>query len=323
MPPRPDGGPNEEQPQPPDAAAPVEAQPKARSGRPRNPLTGDGHVVEIARALREVVDRTGMKDSEVAEKAFLSKANVSKALKGQRLPTWETTRDILRACGGEDEQQWYNRWQAARDSQKEEHVEVASAQDEVLPGTDDARLPDHSAEKRTGTLLPELPDRAPSYAPLIIAITLVILLAGAAVAGLAAHDHWRHRPNGNYLATGTQTSCNGFNDCDTSRETTLFLDISGCPESCVVTGVPILQSTALATSGQEKQATGVIDKAYGYQCQGQDETTSFTLRLTVPEFQPKELWNGTSISGTFEKSVTGDGNCTPGSISWAIVARPA
>ena len=83
-----------------------------RTERPVDPSQGPTQrfAAEL-RALRDTAGRPSYR--ELAGRAHFSKATLSAAAGGHRLPTWEVTRAYVDACGG-DVDQWRERWDAAR-----------------------------------------------------------------------------------------------------------------------------------------------------------------------------------------------------------------
>jgi hypothetical protein len=83
-----------------------------RPERPLDPSTGP--VARFAAALRTLRTEVGNPPyRDMAQRCHASKASLSDAAGGHRLPTWEVTREYVRACGG-DVGEWHRRWQAAR-----------------------------------------------------------------------------------------------------------------------------------------------------------------------------------------------------------------
>jgi hypothetical protein len=80
--------------------------------RPERPLDPSaGPVQEFAAALRELRAEAGNPTyREMARTVPASKASLSAAAAGHRLPTWEVTREYARACGG-DLEEWRGRWE--------------------------------------------------------------------------------------------------------------------------------------------------------------------------------------------------------------------
>jgi len=78
--------------------------------RPESPLRRDGSSVrELAHWLRDLRNRAGLTYDQLATKTNFSRATLQEALSGKRLPTWQVTRAIVRACGA-DEELWHSYW---------------------------------------------------------------------------------------------------------------------------------------------------------------------------------------------------------------------
>lgn len=74
----------------------------------------DAPVVRFAEELRKLRRKAGNPTyRDLAPRALCSKASLSAAASGRRLPTWEVTSGFVRACDGNLED-WRQRWQSAR-----------------------------------------------------------------------------------------------------------------------------------------------------------------------------------------------------------------
>src|SRR5690348_12530996 len=129
--------------------------------RPERPIDPDlGPAQRFAAALRQLRTAAGSPPyRDMAATAHLSKASLSAAASGHRLPTWEVTRGYVLACGG-DLEEWHGRWQAAR-------------ADLGMPAT-------------TGPLdldLPPAVDGPHRSARRLVAIAVAVLMAALATAG--------------------------------------------------------------------------------------------------------------------------------------------
>nr|WP_256096141.1 helix-turn-helix domain-containing protein [Streptomyces sp. LUP30] len=70
--------------------------------------------MKFAADLRELRKAAGSPSyRELSEKAHFSRASLSAAASGHRLPTWEVTRAYVTVCGG-DIDEWLHRWKAVR-----------------------------------------------------------------------------------------------------------------------------------------------------------------------------------------------------------------
>src|SRR6185312_12936137 len=83
--------------------------------RPERPIDPSaGPLQEFAAALRKLRAEAGSPPYRtMAEQAYASKASLSAAAAGHRLPTWEVTRAYVQICGG-DVDEWHLRWTAVR-----------------------------------------------------------------------------------------------------------------------------------------------------------------------------------------------------------------
>jgi hypothetical protein len=83
-----------------------------RPERPVDPSAGP--VQRFAAELRKLRGEAGNPPyRDMARTAHISKASLSAAASGHRLPTWEVTRGYVRACGGPVDE-WHDRWLAVR-----------------------------------------------------------------------------------------------------------------------------------------------------------------------------------------------------------------
>ncbi|MCY1136765.1 hypothetical protein OWR29_02060 [Actinoplanes sp. Pm04-4] len=121
--------------------------------RPERPFDPAAHavVVRFAEALRALRREAGGPTyRQLAPRALCSKASLSEAASGRRLPTWEVTSGFVQACNGNVDA-WLQRWQDAR-------IELGLSPDPKArtPGSSPSRR-----EARTG----DEPIRAPQFAP--------------------------------------------------------------------------------------------------------------------------------------------------------------
>ncbi|MEV7969642.1 helix-turn-helix domain-containing protein [Sphaerisporangium sp. NPDC088356] len=84
--------------------------------RPERPLDpSEGPVQQFATELRKLREEAGNPSyRELAGIAHFSKATLSAAASGHRLPTWEVARAYVQACNG-DLDEWRIRWRKARE----------------------------------------------------------------------------------------------------------------------------------------------------------------------------------------------------------------
>jgi hypothetical protein len=102
-----------------------------RPERPVDPAAGP--VQQFAADLRKLRGEAGNPPyRDMAARAHVSKASLSAAASGHRLPTWEVTKGYVRACGGPADV-WHDRWLAVR-------TEVAPAGAPPLPVSRRRRL---------------------------------------------------------------------------------------------------------------------------------------------------------------------------------------
>lgn len=82
--------------------------------RPEKPLSRDGTpLCELAWWLRDLRGQAGLTYDQLAKRTNFSRATLQEALSGRRLPTWQVTQAIVRACGG-DEEPWHSYWAQAK-----------------------------------------------------------------------------------------------------------------------------------------------------------------------------------------------------------------
>ncbi|GAB1695095.1 NBR1-Ig-like domain-containing protein [Krasilnikovia sp. M28-CT-15] len=80
------------------------------------PGKGDGgHAGQLAEQLRDLRERAGRPSFRVmaGRSGRISHTTLHEAAAGHRLPSWETTREFVRACGA-DETEWRARWERAQ-----------------------------------------------------------------------------------------------------------------------------------------------------------------------------------------------------------------
>jgi transcriptional regulator with XRE-family HTH domain len=63
----------------------------------------------LAYWLRDLRNRADLTYGQLASKTSFSRATLQEALSGRRLPTWQVTRAVVQACGG-DEKLWHSYW---------------------------------------------------------------------------------------------------------------------------------------------------------------------------------------------------------------------
>ncbi|MBM9509235.1 helix-turn-helix domain-containing protein [Actinacidiphila acididurans] len=76
-------------------------------------MTGQGPVTELARALRELRDTSGMTLRELAQRSGYSQAALSTAEAGRTVPSWDLISAFVQTCG-QDPVLWRARWEWAR-----------------------------------------------------------------------------------------------------------------------------------------------------------------------------------------------------------------
>ncbi|GAB1643664.1 NBR1-Ig-like domain-containing protein [Krasilnikovia sp. MM14-A1259] len=76
---------------------------------------GVGQVGPLAEQLRDLRDRAGRPSFRVmaGRSGRISHTTLHEAAAGHRFPSWETTREFVRACGG-NETEWRGRWERAQ-----------------------------------------------------------------------------------------------------------------------------------------------------------------------------------------------------------------
>nr|WP_296073283.1 helix-turn-helix domain-containing protein [uncultured Actinoplanes sp.] len=85
--------------------------------RPERPLDpAAGPIAQFAVALRALRAAAGNPTyRRMAERVPVSPSALAAAADGRRLPTWEVTREYVRACGGREDE-WRERWHAVREA---------------------------------------------------------------------------------------------------------------------------------------------------------------------------------------------------------------
>ena len=152
--------------------------------RPERPVDATaGPVERFAAELRILRAECGITYRDLASAAHFSKATLSSAAAGHRLPTWEVTRAYVRACGG-DPEDWRDRWQAASTGTRQSADTSASAIDRDNSG--------RSSEAQAGFLARQTSRRLTRRAPLII--VAAVLIAGVALGAIWAGSTARTVP---------------------------------------------------------------------------------------------------------------------------------
>jgi hypothetical protein len=83
--------------------------------RPEKPITEEGPVADLARALREVRARAGSPPyRDLAAEAHRSASVLADAASGERCPTWPVTESFAAACGA-DPESFRSLWSAAHE----------------------------------------------------------------------------------------------------------------------------------------------------------------------------------------------------------------
>ncbi|WP_051166287.1 NBR1-Ig-like domain-containing protein [Amycolatopsis orientalis] len=113
-------------------------------------------------SFRKMADRSGR----------ISHTTLHEAVRGTRFPSWDTTREFVRACDA-DEQQWRRRWEELKGVPPEpEPAEVAIVKTVEATAAEPALITSEPAA-------PEKPRRRRKYALAAVA-SVVVLLAGVA-----------------------------------------------------------------------------------------------------------------------------------------------
>jgi len=127
-------------------------------------------LVEGLRALREHAGNPSFRRMSAAS-GYISHTTLHEAAAGSRLPSWETTREFVKACGG-DEAEWRLRWDEAKNGPRPESE--AAVQPEA--GQPAAAL-SAAALSEAGKPMPKARRR-------LLVIAAVVLFLGATVAAV-------------------------------------------------------------------------------------------------------------------------------------------
>ncbi|MGW4398522.1 NBR1-Ig-like domain-containing protein [Amycolatopsis nivea] len=116
-------------------------------------------------SFRKMADRSGQ----------ISHTTLHEAVRGTRFPSWDTTREFVRACDA-DEQQWRRRWEELKGVPPEPEVPVVDATeaDIVKTAAEPVLI---SAEP----VVPEKPRRRRKYALAAVAFVVVLVAAVGAI----------------------------------------------------------------------------------------------------------------------------------------------
>jgi hypothetical protein len=103
----------------------------SRTGRPENPISWDGPVADLARALRQAREQAGqLAYRTLAERTHYSASVLAAAADGRYCPTWDVTRAFIQACGTGEEALhplWEKASNAASKSRQRERTRAAGA----------------------------------------------------------------------------------------------------------------------------------------------------------------------------------------------------
>jgi transcriptional regulator with XRE-family HTH domain len=172
--------------------------------RPERPVDlSMGPVPRFAEDLRCLRASSGITYRELAKAAHFSKATLSAAAAGHRVPTWEVTRAYVQACGG-DVGEWELKWRTTR-------AEIGLTPEPPLRV--DRKLqpaPERVAERRRRLFMRAL-----------IGCVIVVVVVGIAVvwARLGSPDHRTERAptSSNVRFTGAQQQIADNNDPKKTR----------------------------------------------------------------------------------------------------------
>jgi transcriptional regulator with XRE-family HTH domain len=90
----------------------------ARVSRPERPIDPLWPLASFASGLRALRQKRGYTYKELAGITHYSRAALSTAAGGKRLPSWELTRAYVLACGG-PVAEWRARWGKERDLKRD------------------------------------------------------------------------------------------------------------------------------------------------------------------------------------------------------------
>ncbi|WP_410646504.1 helix-turn-helix domain-containing protein [Amycolatopsis sp. cmx-4-54] len=123
-----------------------------QAGRPRREL-GNTPTDLFAGRLRELTEAAGMRGQvDIARRANISGSTAAAAIRGERLPTWDTTKAIVWACD-ESVPDWRNDWITTR-----EKAELAGQSPPKCP----PGLLDETADPRPAPIAAPAPPCAPT-----------------------------------------------------------------------------------------------------------------------------------------------------------------
>ncbi|MGW7534587.1 NBR1-Ig-like domain-containing protein [Amycolatopsis sp. NPDC054798] len=103
----------------------------------------------------------------------ISHTTLHEAVRGTRFPSWDTTREFVRACEA-DEQQWRRRWEELKGVPPEPEAPVAEPEPEPDPPTEPVLIASDPAT-------PEKPRRRRKYTLAAVAFAVVLLAAVAVI----------------------------------------------------------------------------------------------------------------------------------------------
>ncbi|KUL37520.1 hypothetical protein [Actinoplanes awajinensis] len=170
-----------------------------RPERPVDPSAGP--VQQFAADLRKLrVEAGNPPYREMAKHAHASKASLSAAASGHRLPTWEVTQGYVQACGGPVEA-WHDRWLTVR-------AQVGPPLDPGLPADSAPAGSGLPADARSSVGSGTPAARRGRWAVLVGAVAAALLLAGAltlwgVTRGPAGTDATPLRPDPEALVAST------------------------------------------------------------------------------------------------------------------------
>ncbi|MGH3569544.1 MAG: DUF6777 domain-containing protein [Pseudonocardia sp.] len=128
------------------------------------------------------------------------------------------------------------------------------------------------------------------------------------------------RLNGAYALTGTQSECEGLEDCSRSTQRTLVPQFSGCPTQCTATELTWADTVTLARDGATWRASGrTQDFRGGFICDGRPSPTAFEVSFTpTGSAVINGLWTATQVSASYRQTAPSNETCVNSVLAWTM-----
>lgn len=187
---------------------------------------------EELRALRATVGNPSFRKMS-GRSGRISHTTLHEAAAGTRFPSWETTREFVRACEA-DEVEWRRRWEAASHSGT-----VDTATPDVLIAAASPSVPESSgppappAVELLGAAEDELAGASRHRLPWRTAVAVVLVIVAASFVGVIIRGRWSPAGEGAAKATPTPSSTK-FSDSLIAGDSSRFVGDVTIPDGTKV-----------------------------------------------------------------------------------------